>query len=124
MLRLGKTKVAKERFFASEKSLKIWDVNVDKTVISKLVKAKTNSKYLIGYLDKAIAPLVAIMHKISGYIRTFKVKDGDKVGNNKLMSFSIDDVEQLGKCKAIWTKIEDFFKKLNQLLYQSIMTNI
>ena len=124
MLRLGKTKVAKERFFASEKSLKIWDVNVDKTVISKLVKAKTNSKYLIGYLDKAIAPLVAIMRKISGYIRTFKVKDGDKVGNNKLMSFSIDDVKQLGKCKAIWTKIEDFLKKLNQLLYQSIMTNI
>ena len=61
MLRLGKAKVAKERFFASEKSLKIWDVNVDKTVISKLVKAKTNCKYLIGYLDKAIAPLVAIM---------------------------------------------------------------
>ena len=36
-----------------QKSIKIWDVNTDNIVISKLVKAKTNSKYLIGYLDKA-----------------------------------------------------------------------
>ena len=34
--------------------MKIWDVNVHNIVISKLVKTKTNSKYLIGYLDKAI----------------------------------------------------------------------
>ena len=36
-------------------------VNVDNIVISKLVKTKTNFKYLIGYLDKAIRPLVLIM---------------------------------------------------------------
>ena len=79
---------------------------------------------MIGYLDKAIAPLVAIMPKIREYVRTFTVKDGDKVANNKLMSFSIDDVKHLGKYKATWTKIEDFLKTLNQILYQSIMTNI
>ena len=60
-------------------------------VISKLVKTKTNSKYLNGYLDKAIRPLVLIMPKMSGYIKTFKVKEGDKVRNNKSMSFRIDD---------------------------------
>ena len=32
-----------------QKHIKIWDVNVDDIVISKLVKTKTNSKYLIGY---------------------------------------------------------------------------
>ena len=36
----------------------MWDVNVDNIVISKLVQTKTNSKYLSGYLDKAIRPLV------------------------------------------------------------------
>ena len=42
MLRFGETKVAKETFYAAKKSIKIWDVNVDNIVISKLVKTKTN----------------------------------------------------------------------------------
>ena len=36
---------------------------------------KTNSKYLTGYLDKDIRPLVLIMPKGSGYAKTFKVED-------------------------------------------------
>ena len=39
---------------------------------------------------------------MSGYVKTFKVKDGHKGKNNKLMSFRIDD-----EYKAIWIKIED-----------------
>ena len=35
------------------------------------------------------------MHKISGYVMTFKVKDGDKDKNNKLMSFRTDDEKLL-----------------------------
>ena len=81
----------------------MWDVNVDIIVISKLFKSKTNSKYLIGYLDKAIRPLVLIMPKMSGYIKIFKVKDGDKDKNNKLMFFQIDDRKLLEKYKAIWS---------------------
>ena len=42
---------------------------------------------------------------MSGYAKTFKVKDGDKDKNNKLMSFRIEKL--LEKYKAIWTKIED-----------------
>ena len=65
-------------FFVSKKSIKIWDIDVDNIVISKLVETKTNSKYLIGIkFDKAIRPLV-LMFKMSGYVRTFKVKEGDK----------------------------------------------
>ena len=56
-------------------------------------------------LDKAIRPLVLIMPKMSD-VKTFKVKDGDKDKNNKLMAFWIDD-KQLEKYKAIWTKVED-----------------
>ena len=86
-----------------KKPIKIWYVNVDNIVISKLVKTKTNSKYLIGYLDKDIRPLVLIMPKMSGYVKTFKVED--KI--NKLMFFCMDDEILLEKYKAIWTKIED-----------------
>ena len=49
---------------------------------------KTNSEYLIRYLDKAIKPLVSIMPKMSGYVKTFKVKDGDKGKYNKMI-FSV-----------------------------------
>ena len=55
MLRFGERKIAKEKFYASKKPIKLWDVSVNNIVISKLVKAKTNSKYLIGIkFDKAI----------------------------------------------------------------------
>ena len=76
-----------------KRPIKIWDVNFDNIVISKLVKTKTNSKYLIGYLNKAIRPLVLIIPKMSGYVKTFKVED--KI--NKLMSFRITDEKLLGK---------------------------
>ena len=48
MLRFGETKIAKEKFYATKKPIKIWDVNVENIVISKLIEAKTNSKYLNG----------------------------------------------------------------------------
>ena len=38
-----------------------------------------------------MGPFILILPKISGYVKTFKVKDGDKVKSNKLMSFHIDD---------------------------------
>ena len=98
-------KVTREKFYAAKKPLKNWDVNVDNIIISKLVKTKTSSKYFIGYIDKVIRPLVLIMPKESGYVKTFKVKDEDK--NSKLMSFCIDDEKLLEKYKAIWSKIED-----------------
>ena len=61
---------------------------------------------MIGYLDKAIRPIVFIMPKMSGYVKTFKIKEKDKDKNNKLMSFRKDDEKILEKYKAIWTKIE------------------
>ena len=86
-----------------KKPIKIWDVNVDNIVISKLIKAKPNCKYLIRYLDKDIKPLVLIMPKMSGYVKTFKVKDK----NNILTSLRIDDEKLLQKYIAIWSKIEN-----------------
>ena len=76
-----------------KKPVKIWNVNADDFLTSKLVKTKTISKYLTGYLDITIRVLVLIMPKISGSVKKFKVKDWDKDKNNRLMSFNIDDDE-------------------------------
>ena len=102
MVKLGKTEVAKEKFYAVKKYIRNSGANVDNIIISKSVKTKLNSKYLIEYLDKVIIPKVLIMPKMIGYVKTFKVED--KI--NKLMSLFIDDEKLLEKYKAIWTKIE------------------
>ena len=52
---------------------------------------------MIGYLDEVIIPLVLILPKTSGYIKSFKDENGDKDWNNKLMSFHIDNDKLLEK---------------------------
>ena len=80
-----------------QKAYKNWNVNVDNTVISKLVNTKTDSKYLTRYLDKDIRPLVLITQKVSGYVQIFKFKD--KI--MKLISFRTDDEKLLESYKTI-----------------------
>ena len=62
MLRTAKVK--KEKFMLLQKAIKIWNVSVDNIVISKSVKTKANSRYLIEYPDKARRPLILIMSKM------------------------------------------------------------
>ena len=42
---------------------------------------------------------------MSGYIKTFKVKDGDKNKKNKLLSFCVDDEKLLKKIKAFMLRL-------------------
>ena len=63
------------------------------------------------------------MPKMSGYVKTFKVKVGGKYKNKKLMSFRVDDGNLLEKYNAIWTKTENL-KMLNYVLYKSMMIEI
>ena len=63
MLRFREKKVTKEEFYATKKAIEIQDVNTDNIVISKLIETKTNSKYLIQYLDKVKRKLVLIIPK-------------------------------------------------------------
>ena len=44
-------------------------------LILKLVETKTNSKYLIEYIDKVIRTLVLVLPKMSEYVKTFNIKD-------------------------------------------------
>ena len=46
------------------------------------------------------------MPKMNGYVKTFKVEEGDIDKGNKLMSYCIDDEKLFEKYEAIWTKIE------------------
>ena len=51
----------KKKDFMLQKKKKTLDVNIDIIVISKLIKTKTNSNYLIGSLDNVIRPLNLIL---------------------------------------------------------------
>ena len=66
-----KIRIAIEEFYGAKKPIIIWDinVNVDNIVISRLIETKNNSKYLTGYLDKVISPLVLKFPKMSGFTR-------------------------------------------------------
>ena len=57
-----------------QKKVNIWYVNLDNIVISNL-KTKISSKYLIGYFVKVMSPLVLILPKMKGYVKTFKVNE-------------------------------------------------
>ena len=87
MVRFGERETTKEKFYAAKKPIRICDINADNILISKLSKTKTNFNYLIGYLNKAITPLVLIISKMSGCIKIFKVKDGDKDKKKKIDVF-------------------------------------
>ena len=76
MLRFGETKISKEKFYSAKKkkTIKIWDVNIDNIVISTLIKTKTSSTYLIGYLDKVIRSVVLVMPKKVDMLGHLKLK--------------------------------------------------
>ena len=103
MLRFGK-----REFYGAKIVIKILHVNVDNTVISKLVTTKNllsiglDIESILSTGLKVIRPLVLILTKMSGYVETFKDKDGEKNQNDKLMSFCKYDGKLLQKYKTIF----------------------
>ena len=78
MVKFAKNRNSKREVLCCKNPIKIWDVYVNNTVISKLVKTKVNSRCLIGYLDKDIWDLVLIRSKMNGYVTAFKVEYNNK----------------------------------------------
>ena len=81
-MKVVKIGIAKEKFYAAKKPVKVRYVNADHIAISKLVKTEATlyitNKYLIGYLNKNIKLLVLIMPKMSGYgYLKLKIKSGN-----------------------------------------------
>ena len=91
--------------------IKIWYIDGDNIVTSKVTETNNISNYLIGYFDdsktlmyyfffvKALIYTLILGSKMGGYVKHFKEK------NNELMSLGIDDEKVLEQYKAIWTKI-------------------
>ena len=57
---------------------------------------------------------------MDGYVKTFKLKDGDEDKSNNLMSFQIDADTILEKYKKI-EKILKILNMWNWMLYQAMM---
>ena len=76
MVGFGGKEIAKEKFYAAKKPIKIQDVNIYNIVFSKLIlktNSKTNSMYSIEInFDKAIKPLVSIMPEKVDMLRHLK----------------------------------------------------
>ena len=89
MLILDQKKIKKEEFYGVQETINICNVDFSNIDISKLTETKNDSKYLIGYLDEVIRAIDLILPKISGYVKTFKEKDGekDKNKNNNLKKY-------------------------------------
>ena len=89
---------------AQKKKKNIWDNNVNNIVASKSIETKTNSKYLIEYLDEVIKPSVLLLPKMYGYFNTFRDKDWNK--DNKLVSFRRDGEKVLKTVKPFVLKLK------------------
>ena len=63
-MRFAETQAVKKEFYGARENNK----NLGCWCYSKLVEAKNNSKYLIGYLHEVVRPLASILPKMSGYI--------------------------------------------------------
>ena len=50
IVRFWDREIAKEKFKTAKRSIKIWVINCDNIVISKLVKAKTNTVRLLALI--------------------------------------------------------------------------
>ena len=78
MVRFGESNRKRKVAESKKNTITILDVNVD-NIVHKFVETKTHSKYLIGYSNKSIRPLVLIISKMRGYVKTFEfnpIQDG------------------------------------------------
>ena len=65
-------------FKVQRKSIKRLMLMLMICLCQKIIKIKSNSMYLIGYLNKVVRPLVLILPKRNKYIKNLNVRDEDK----------------------------------------------
>ena len=84
MFRFGKTKVEKTEFNIAKKKQQ-QQQKCGMLMLIKLIEMKCSFKYMIDYLDDVIRPLVLVLPKLKGHVKSFKAE------NNVLMSFCIGE---------------------------------
>ena len=93
-------KINKSNFYENKKLFYIYDIEVDKILISKKwhYGKKTWFKYFLGYNDvDVIRPLCIKLPQMVGYVRYFD--------SNKTMSFKVNNNRLLKKYTKIWRKV-------------------
>ena len=101
----GNKKIEKSSFYKNKKVARIYDIDLNKTLVSKEESygTKKSFKYFIGYNDNdVIRPLWIKLPQMTGYVRKFE--------SNTTMSFIISDKELLKKYNQIWKRIENLLK--------------
>ena len=99
-------KINKSNFYKNKKLFSIYDIEVDKILISKKESygKKSSFKYFLGYNDDdVIRPLCIKLPQMIGYVKYLDSK--------KAMSFKVNDNRQLKRYPKVWGKV-------------SILTNI
>ena len=82
----GDKKVKKSKFYKNKKAFKIYDIDINKILVSKEEPYSSNKlvKCFIGYNDNDdIRPLCIIFFQIIGFVKKFD--------NKKTMSFKVTD---------------------------------
>ena len=95
-------KISMSNFYKNKKILNIYDLNVNKILVSKKESygTKNSFKYFILYNDDdIIRPLCIKLPQMVGYVKHF---DG-----NKTMYCKASDNKLLKKCNNIWEKISN-----------------
>ena len=93
-------KISKSNFYKNKKLFSIYDIEVDKILISKKESygKKSSFKYFLGFNDDdVIRPLCIKLPQMIGYVKHFD--------SNKTMSFKVNDNRLLKKYTKIWEKV-------------------
>ena len=93
-------KISKSNFYKNKKIFNIYDLDVNKILVSKKESygTKNSLKYFIGYNDdEAIRPLFIKLPQMIGYVKHF---------DSKTMSFKVIDNELLKSILKYGEKLE------------------
>ena len=95
-------KINKSTFYKIKKLFNIYDIDVNKILLSKkeLYGTKNSLKYFIGYNDDEVIRTLCInLNQLIGYAKYFDAK--------MTMSFNVDDNKLLKKYNKIWEKVSN-----------------
>ena len=99
-------KISKSNFYKNKKTFNIYDLDVNKILLSKEESfgTKNSHKYFIAYNDDdAIRPSCIKLPQMIGYVKHFDSK--------KTMSFKVSDNKLLIKYTKIWERVSNLIDK-------------
>ena len=92
-------KISKKNFYKNKNLFNIYDIDVDKILLSKKEPygKKSSFKYFLGYNVDAIRPLCLKFPQMIGYVKNFD--------SNKTMYFKVYDNRLLKKYTKVWERV-------------------